>query len=244
MIEVPATRLAPWQAEPRELWSLTVILEFVSAAFVGGIGNLEAARCSLVNMDLEPDARTKFKNAMQELFAELKELPVSPAILDQAQQILKQTDQGNRGVLIALSGQLERAIQYDLARHLFLLVDERHKDQWRDPEKWFGETAVNRFSSARRDMRDCVRCLAIEQSTASVFHAMRIVEHGLRDLAARLKLEPKGPVESENWKNLIDQIESAIRKQEQLPKSAQRAERAGVLFGGGKPLLLHQGGVA
>jgi hypothetical protein len=51
---------------------------------------------------------------------------------------------------------------------------------------------------------------------------MRILEHGLRDLAARLLPPSSSSVELENWKTVIDRIERAIRDMEALPRGAEK----------------------
>lgn len=56
----------------------------------------------------------------------------------------------------------------------------------------------------------------------SVFHAMRILEHGLCALA--VCVSPSISPELENWRYIIDQIEKEIRKQEQLPKSVTKTK--------------------
>jgi hypothetical protein len=53
---------------------------------------------------------------------------------------------------------------------------------------------------------------------------MRVLEHGLRDLAARVGATFATSIELENWKNIIDVIEKQIRAQEALPKSPQKSE--------------------
>jgi len=64
--------------------------------------------------------------------------------------------------------------------------------------------------------------LALGEWTACVFHSMRVLEHGLRELASRVELSADAMAQ-ENWKNVIDQIEAKIRAMEALPKSAEKS---------------------
>ncbi len=77
------------------------------------------------------------------------------------------------------------------------------------------------FPSAEADILATVDCWALGHSTATVFHAMRVLEHGLGALAAELGRN----YETQQWYNIINEIESEIRKLGNLPKSAAKNER-------------------
>lgn len=63
----------------------------------------------------------------------------------------------------------------------------------------------------------CYRC-----ETACVFHLMRVLEHGLRALAANVNLT----FDLQNWQNIIEEIEAAIRViANSLPKGAPKNDR-------------------
>ena len=64
------------------------------------------------------------------------------------------------------------------------------------------------FPSAIEDARCAVDCWAMGQWTASVFHSMRLVECGLNALAKDLEVD----FGVDNWQNVIDRIESGIKK--------------------------------
>jgi hypothetical protein len=67
--------------------------------------------------------------------------------------------------------------------------------------------ALKKFPSASQDIVAAVDLWALGHSTASVFHFMRVLEHGLRALAA----DVGKAFDVQNWQNIIDQIESEIR---------------------------------
>lgn len=56
---------------------------------------------------------------------------------------------------------------------------------------------------------------------SSLFHLMRVLEHGLHHLAAEVEVSVSP--EFENWKDIIDQIEKRIRGMEQLTKSPEKS---------------------
>ena len=71
----------------------------------------------------------------------------------------------------------------------------------------FGEQVDEAFPSARHDITEAGRCLALRRSTACVLHLMRALEPGLASLAAALGVDHADAY----WQNIIDRIEKEIR---------------------------------
>jgi hypothetical protein len=63
------------------------------------------------------------------------------------------------------------------------------------------------FPSARSDAIAATDCYALGQYTAAVFHAMRVLEYGLRELAQAVNLT----FDVQQWQSIIEQIEAEIR---------------------------------
>lgn len=89
---------------------------------------------------------------------------------------------------------------------------------WKDD--WAAVLSV--FPQADDDIKATVDLWAMNHATASVFHAMRVLECGLHGLAAELKLTFSIQV----WHNIINEIESAIKKEANaLPRGDARNRR-------------------
>jgi hypothetical protein len=75
----------------------------------------------------------------------------------------------------------------------------------------FWKATIERFPMAKADAFAGVDCLALGHPTASVFHLMRVAEHGLRALARERSVTlPKGrPLEWGQWQAVIDGISKA-----------------------------------
>jgi hypothetical protein len=71
----------------------------------------------------------------------------------------------------------------------------------------FGQAVFDNFPSANSDALNAGRCLALGQSTASVFHLMRVMEVGLRALSKALDI-PYAPSWESHLKQIKKQIES------------------------------------
>ncbi|UGY23781.1 hypothetical protein HU675_0038515 [Bradyrhizobium septentrionale] len=84
------------------------------------------------------------------------------------------------------------------------------------------EKVIVAFPSAKKDILECVDLWAMAHPTASVFHAMRILEHGLRALAKHVGKT----FDIQNWQNIIDEIESGIRdRAKKMPRGSDKNEK-------------------
>lgn len=80
----------------------------------------------------------------------------------------------------------------------------------------FGKTVSDAFPSASTDVLEAGNCLALDRSTAAVFHLMRAVEWGMRALCAhlgfaRLKSRKGGkvrftPVSHAEWEAMLNEL--------------------------------------
>jgi hypothetical protein len=90
----------------------------------------------------------------------------------------------------------------------------------------FGEKTVETFPSAKSDMTEALRCLALEVNTASVFHLMRVAEIGLRALAKDRRVSvAKAPIELATWEQIIRELEESEEKIHNYPKTLAREEQ-------------------
>lgn len=233
MISPPASRgvnssLAPWQAEPLRLWSLLEMLRFYGAVFFTVVTDLERVQSDLLFMKFAPegmDVAARVVKAVSSLREEMQKLPLPSSVRARLNRLAKAVEgeitEDRISTLTAHVNELQLDLQHELAQHLFLFIPAERKWLWLEPEKWFGEDVASKFVDARRDMRDCAKCLALDQWTASVFHAMAIMEHGLRHLAGRVGISLSPNFDFENWHNIIEQIEAEIKAKKQLPRAQQ-----------------------
>jgi hypothetical protein len=107
----------------------------------------------------------------------------------------------------------------DIGELVFRLIDELRDRRYlglnTDAGKLFntqqfGPDVRLKFPSAVVDIDEAINCLALERSTASVFHMMRVMETAVRATATCLGVP--GPVRGsdKNWGNMLNQIRGAI----------------------------------
>jgi hypothetical protein len=119
---------------------------------------------------------------------------------------------------------LSETIMDELVRRTFLFVSTSKAEFFTSPENRFPKS-WNSFPSAQHDITEACRCYATGHNTASVFHCMGIVQGGLHALANDLNVAFPFPIVLAEWKNVIDQIESEIRKLEQLKRGQIKDEK-------------------
>jgi len=81
----------------------------------------------------------------------------------------------------------------------------------------FGNDVADGFRSAKFDISEAGKCLALGRNTACVFHLMRIMEAGLTALAKNFSIVLDRP----DWHKMIDMIEAAIKA---IPNDQNRPE--------------------
>lgn len=74
-------------------------------------------------------------------------------------------------------------------------------------EPLFGAAVEKAFPSARYDIAEAGKCLALRRSTACVLHLMRALQSGLICMAQALDK----PALADNWNTILNEIETEIR---------------------------------
>jgi hypothetical protein len=111
-------------------------------------------------------------------------------------------------------------LKAELRTTLFKVIP-KEKSKYNDAEWLKGFELQTKFPIAFRELERGGICYSLGQSTASVFHSMRALESGLAALA---KPFPHISPTVENWQNIIEQIERAVRDMGTQPKSQQKSE--------------------
>jgi hypothetical protein len=111
-----------------------------------------------------------------------------------------------------------------------LLVLNREERLWYDPLKPpFGSMFDLRFTThGAFELDEACKCLGLGRPTAAVFHLMRLLEVGIRAIAASLGIpDPVKPAER-NWAIVLKKIRDGIDAK--WPGTAQRMSGDGQLF--------------
>jgi hypothetical protein len=107
---------------------------------------------------------------------------------------------------------------------LFLYVPD-NLAKFYDDEGILSEATRLAFPSPYRELKESGNCIACDMWTASVFHAMRAAEIGVRVMGNALGVAfPDKPLDQAEWHQILGQADSKIKAIGERPKSAQRDE--------------------
>ncbi len=106
---------------------------------------------------------------------------------------------------------LRDSVESELRSYLYYQYPKAKGDKlrtWR--EDWKASFAA--FPSITNEAFCAIDCYALGHDTASVFHSMRVAEHGLRALAKerRIKLPKNKQIEWATWQDLIKALDTEI----------------------------------
>lgn len=102
-------------------------------------------------------------------------------------------------------------IQEELHLNIYLRIESHHKEFY-EGEMLFGEKVAQNFSSSSYDICEAGKCLALNRSTASVFHLMRIMENGLQALGKSLNDPNLNPKKNPSWDAMLKKCLVELQK--------------------------------
>lgn len=122
---------------------------------------------------------------------------------------------------------LNNHIKDVLKSEKFFHVPESMSQYYGDVEL-FGPDVSSKFPKSIEDIEGAGNCLALNQSTACVFHLMRVMEDGVQALGKKLKVKINVKVES--WNEILQHVDKAISPMptKTPPQRKRKEERANV----------------
>jgi hypothetical protein len=132
---------------------------------------------------------------------------------------------------------LKIMIENELREQWFIYIPKDNA-WWFNKESSFGSSVIEAFPSSLIDIVEAGNCYALDRPTACVFHAMRVLEYGLCALAKDVGLV----FDVQQWHVIIEQIESKIKEQRNLPKTSKKDERLQFLSEAAKEFMYFKDG--
>jgi len=113
---------------------------------------------------------------------------------------------------------LRECIEADLEKRLFVFVEPKNVDLFTAiDDTW--KQVLEVIPDAKTDIEDAHIARMVELHTATIFHLMRVAEHGLRILAKKMRVsldlkDKKGivPVEYADWQKVITALKNKLTK--------------------------------
>jgi len=199
------------------------MLRFYASTYTAVVVNLARAKEFLLAYPDMENVRSDLFVFLAHVYNELLEVPTSSVIRQQARRVMELPDDADTTMLYTMVTELQHNMNEELTSHVFLCIPDREAVLWRDPLRWFGKEAVAAFPAARGDMRDCARCLALRQWTASVYHSMCVVQYGLHKLAGLVGARFTREIDVLNWNDILREIHLRLKAiADNEPKTAER----------------------
>lgn len=171
------------------------------------MSSAEGLEVSQENRDLWRSVIFDLKKALGSPDAEIdvihELLPQSAAMMERYTSNMNQYDVHELRVRFSVLSEL---IISELRSHRLFVLLPHEAQFWPGKAPPFGTRAYNAFPSARFDIDEACKCLALERSTAAVLHLMRALEKPLKLMATELEIDAE-----ENWNRLLDKIEQRVR---------------------------------
>lgn len=205
---------------PYRLWSLWEMLELLANHYIG-LGDL-IGRMSLTfealddGEQLTDEENEGLRDLLQKLLKECRTLGmhVSLKVLAGSIEDLPETKRE--------FDYLINTVRSELSSKLFLFVPG-HRAHYHN--LILPSIVTVAFPSASSEMVAAGNAFAFGLSTASVFHAMRAAELGVRTLANQLGgISFPTDITLVEWAQILDRIEARIRDMKQLPRGTQKDE--------------------
>jgi hypothetical protein len=159
----------------------------------------------------EEDIRV-IENGSVSLIQEAEECGL-PLTADQFARIRKVARQGSNATEInQLGAEMMNRLEDECNRHLVMLIEKDYA-QYFSNAQFFDSQDANakkvslQFPDAAEDVAEAGKCLACSRSTACVMHLLRVMECGLKALAAKL-----GIPEQNDWGKYLSEIEKALER--------------------------------
>jgi hypothetical protein len=120
------------------------------------------------------------------------------------------------------------SLRREAKTRLFLVIAAEHQRFYEPPGFLFTPEVDVNFGSIRYDLTEAGKCLALERSTAAVYHLVRCLEAGLRALARCLGIPDPVKGYDQSWGRVLESIKAKI--EERWPTAATRLSGEGQVF--------------
>jgi len=233
MIEAAAPRSAQWLGGQRQLWSLYDMLQFNAALLVDTVQNIEKVKGIIDHygeaVARDPGhtemAREWFTRLADHLAFDLDYLPVSESLRGQLKRFRVAATTEPLDRLVWRIQEIQIGLQEDLKDQVFYSIAREDAKLIKTPGDFWSPDLHEAFPDAAANMRSCVRCMALDMPTASVYHAMCAVQHGLRRLADQLGVAFSRDFDVLEWSTIIRSIDAKLKAMMEEPKSVERDAR-------------------
>jgi len=204
-----------FRAYPKSLITNLSYLQVIVSTFSKGVDDSE--RLASNPTENEADHAITVVTRLKETCEGLG-LETSASLLEDTLPIVTPTEefQPRRKDIVQRLESVHNTIVAEIKKTIFLRINKSDQEYY-EQDSLFGDVVESSFASAKYDIGEAGKCLALNRSTACVLHLMRVLELGLNSLAGHFQIS----FAHTNWNQVIEQIESKIRNIDKDPNKPQ-----------------------
>ncbi len=210
-----------YQENPNGPVSLLDMLRFYAHNFVAAFGTLGQAMMEIRSGHTSPSSRTlgAVGASLGMLLKQCQELELKFSAVH-LKRLAESDELRTLPKMLKALEETQQRIWDELNERTYVQIPVGSAMYYEPSTPPFGQKVFDQFSSAIDDVREAGNCLALERSTAVVFHLMRVMEAGLKVLAKEL-----GIAYAPSWESYLKQIAIAVEGDWKSKTAAEKARQ-------------------
>jgi hypothetical protein len=172
-----------------------------------------ADQCAELGLSVSAGAASDLVHWVEKILEAEEDAPVSPEIMARVQGYLRE---------------VQTTLRRETESRLFLMIQAEHQRFYKPSGFLFSPEVDVAFEGIRFDSSEAGKCIALERSTAAVYHLVRCLEAGLRAIARCLDIADPTSGYGRGWGAILKDIDGEIKKR--WPHAANRMSGDGQFF--------------
>lgn len=209
---------------PKRVVSLWDMLELHAPSFLGAATEIARLRQIMVGIEgnaargdiLEPASVAAVKPRVEILYQEASKVGAKLACISAERLyngIIEEPCTVTLGMLADALRDIESRFADQLSSVKLFVIPEERAILFEGADRLLNAQAASLFPSIWFDCEEAAKCLCLGRPTASVFHAMRMLEIAISSFAARLQISDPAKTTDRSWGNMLTSIKTAIDAQ-------------------------------
>jgi hypothetical protein len=163
---------------------------------------------------LEPSGKAALLDALTEMRVHLTQLGCRMSLMElgKLETYIKSDGFGSLALITPVFNSFESRITDELEAMIFFAIEPSKQHYFDQKQPLFGPEVASKFSSLKYEIEEAGKCLAVDRSTASAYHAIRCLEGGFAAVWRCLGITDPLSGFERNWSNRLRKVEDEIER--------------------------------